>query len=141
MPRNERTTNKSSLIILFALAAMIPLGTAQADNAYTRCVDSVDVEGDFMSAYAECGGQWVQREDDRLNAVWKKVYGPLEGQTKKDLLAEQRAWIPYKESTCQFYLNGEWGRQGHAIDFPSCRAKVIAARTDELLAYGKFFGN
>ena len=141
MKRRLKTMHKASTFTLCVLAAVSPLSAALADSAYKRCTTSADDKTDFMSAYGQCGADWIQREDDKLNAVWKKVYGPLEGQTKKDLLAEQRAWIPYKESTCQFYLNGDWGRQAFQIDFARCRAKVIASRTRELQAYGKYFGN
>lgn len=65
----------------------------------------------------------------------EKVYGQADGQTKTDLLAEQRLWNSYKESSCNFYANGDWGREGQVLSYPSCRASVIEARTKQLQEY------
>jgi len=53
-------------------------------------------------------------------------------------LAEQRKWNIYKESSCLFYANGDWGRQGQVLDYAACRAEVIQERTKALKVYGKY---
>lgn len=107
---------------------------AHADEVYKACLDKSDGTN---TAWAGCGAQWVEREDGKLNAAWKRLYAELDGQTKIDLLAEQRAWNAYKETSCVFYTNGDWGREGDVLDYFDCRANVIAARTRELDAYLK----
>ncbi|MFD2252538.1 uncharacterized protein YecT (DUF1311 family) [Pseudochelatococcus lubricantis] len=119
--------------IAFLVAAS---GSALADAAYDQCIAKADGTN---TAWAQCGGDWVAREDAKLNKVWHQVYGQTDGQTKTDLLAEQRLWNAYKESSCNFYANGDWGREGQVLNFSECRAKVIAARTGELQEYGRFF--
>lgn len=86
-------------------------------------------------AWAACGGEWVAREDAKLNATWKRLYEASEPNTKKNLLAEQRAWNAFKEKSCRFYGNGDFGREGQVLHFPACRAEVIARRTEALKRY------
>lgn len=118
---------------VFLAAAAAP---AAADDLYDQCLKKADGTN---TAWAQCGGEWITREDAKLNKAWHQVYGQTDGQTKTDLLAEQRLWNAYKESSCNFYANGDWGREGQVLNFSECRASVIAARTAELQEYGKFF--
>ncbi|WP_157020312.1 lysozyme inhibitor LprI family protein [Mesorhizobium xinjiangense] len=118
------------------LALMLVAGPAAGDAIYDGCIDKSDGTN---AAWAQCGGDWLKREDKKLNATWKTTFAATDGQTKKDILAEQRLWIAYKESACSFYANGDWGREGQVLDYAACRAGVIAARTKELQAYGDFF--
>ena len=87
--------------------------------------------------YEKCGSEWVAREDAELNRVWRRVYGGLESRAvKRDLLAEQRRWVKYKESSCLLFRNREeFGSIGWALQFPTCRAGVIRERTDRLRQY------
>ncbi len=121
-------------VFLLIGATMHPVA---ADAIYNRCIDQSDGTN---FAWAECGGEWVKREDEKLNATWKKVFAQVEGQSRTDLLAEQRLWIAYKDSACTFYANGDWGREGQVLHYAACRAGIIATRTRELEAYGDFFG-
>lgn len=120
--------------LVLALAFLLPAFCANADPIYDKCIDKSDGTN---GAWAECGGEWMKRADEAMNAAWKKIYGKAEGQTKTDLLAEQRLWNAYKESSCNFYANGDWGREGQVLSYPSCRAEVIEARTKQLLGYGE----
>lgn len=105
----------------------------RADDAYDACMKKAQSNPDF----AECGGAYMKRADDALNAAWKKVYPLASGQTAKDLLAEEQAWIAYKDKSCLLYANGENGREGEVISYPACRAGVIENRTKELISIGK----
>jgi uncharacterized protein YecT (DUF1311 family) len=126
--------------LLFAamlLAVGLGVAPASSDELWSACIDR---SPGTNTQWAQCGGEWIEREDDRLNATWQRVYGATTGQTHTDLLAEQRAWIGYREAACRFYSNGDWGREGQVLDAPACIAGVIAARTAELEAYGEFLG-
>jgi uncharacterized protein YecT (DUF1311 family) len=109
---------------------------AMADDIYDRCIDQSDGTN---AAWSQCGAAFIKRADDDLNAAWKRVYGATSGQTKQDLLAEQRKWNAFKEASCRFYANGDWGRQGQVLDYAACRAAVIEERTEALEVYGKYF--
>jgi uncharacterized protein YecT (DUF1311 family) len=111
-------------------------GPATADDEYDRCINASDGTN---TAWSTCGSELLKREDDKLNTTWKRVYEGLPVQTKADLLEEQRAWNAFKEKSCLFYANGDWGREGQVLHFPNCRASLIAERTATLEAYGAFF--
>lgn len=112
---------------------LLSASAAWADDAYDACMKKAVTNFDF----SECGAAYVKRADNALNAAWKETYRLASGQTAKDLLAEEQAWIAYKEKSCLFYANGESGRQGQVIDFPGCRGAVIEQRTKELVSIGK----
>jgi uncharacterized protein YecT (DUF1311 family) len=112
---------------------VIGVGAARADSVYDACMKTANTNADF----GECGGAYVKRADDALNAAWKQTYKLATGQTAKDLLAEEQAWIAYKEKSCLLYANGERGREGEVIAFPACRGQVIEQRTKDLVGIGK----
>lgn len=111
------------------LGAIALAGPALADAEYDRCIarsNSTNVE------WAACGGAWIEREDRRLNETWRRLLPKLPRQSRADLLAEQRAWIAYKDKACTFYRNGDFGREGQVLHGPRRLAGVIARRRDEL---------
>ncbi len=112
---------------------LIGAGAARADAVYDACMKTATSNVDF----AQCGGAYVKRADDALNAAWKETYRLASGQTAKDLLAEEQAWIAYKEKSCLFYANSDSGREGQVISFPGCRGQVIEQRTRDLVGIGK----
>lgn len=124
-----------SLALLLAICAVAPV---RADEVYEKCIEESDGTN---FEWGKCGGEMIDREDAKLNATWKRVYALTSDETKKDLLAEQRAWNAFKERSCKFYANGEWGREGSVVHFMLCRAAVIAERTRALDFYGEFIGN
>ena len=50
------------------------------DQLYRKCIDESDGTN---TAWAECGGAWLEREDEKLNAVWKKLYAAASGKRRK----------------------------------------------------------
>jgi uncharacterized protein YecT (DUF1311 family) len=120
-------------ILATALLALTAV-PALADAEYDRCI--ADADG-TNTAYAACGGDWIKRADDQLNAAWRalKPEAEADDEVYKALLAEQRAWNDYKEKSCLFLATGWFGREGQAISYPDCRASVIEARTSELKDY------
>ena len=121
--------------LLAASLCLLVLGSsgARADATYDACMKAASTN----VAFGECGKAYLKRADDALNAAWKQTYRLASGQTAKDLLAEEQAWIAYKEKSCLFYANGENGREGEVISYPGCRGQVIEQRTKDLIAIGK----
>lgn len=128
-PIRKQSPIAGALLLLFLC---VP---ASADAVYDKCVNASDGTNQAFSA---CGADWMKREDDKLNAAWKRVFPQLEGDAKAALLAEQRAWNAFKEASCKFYATGDFGREGEAVQFPICRAGMVAARAAVLDGYGKF---
>jgi uncharacterized protein YecT (DUF1311 family) len=121
------------LLATFLGLLVIGSSAARADAVYDACMKAANTNVDF----GECGKAYLKRADDALNAAWRETYRHASGQAAKDLLAEEQAWIAYKEKSCLLYANGESGQEGQAISFPGCRGQVIEQRTKELVGIGK----
>jgi uncharacterized protein YecT (DUF1311 family) len=127
------TLSSRVLIGPLVLLAFGACAAAHADAIYDKCIQAANSNVDFDT----CGAAYIKRADDALNQTWRQVFGATSGQTRTDLLAEQRAWITFKDLSCKFYANGDQGREGAVIGFPGCRGQVIEARTKDLDVIGK----
>lgn len=129
-----------NFVVTFGLAigATLIASAAMADEYHDQCVARGRTSVDF----SECGSSWVGREESRLMQAWKRTYGALSlPSAKARLLAEQRKWIAYKDSSCALYgAAEEFGSIGWSIALPNCRARVIRDRTDQLNEYRTFKG-
>jgi uncharacterized protein YecT (DUF1311 family) len=114
-------------------AGLCAAAPAIADAQYDKCIDESDGTN---VAWDECRGDWIERADKALNAVWRELRKVI-GNTAKALLDDQTAWNDYKEKSCLFYANGDSGREGEVLSCPACRARVIEARTTDLKSYLK----
>ena len=118
------------LLIAMALVAT-PAPESAGERAWRACVDRTTTNYDW----AKCGGEYVRRADAALNAEWNLLLALAEGKTRANLLAEERAWITYRTKACEFYADGEQGREGQVLHYQGCVAGVIERRTAELAAY------
>jgi len=115
---------------LILLALQLLALPARADDAYDVCLRKADVSMQEMGA---CGGAWMEREDTRLNAAWQALLEELPEEGQPMLRDEQRAWLAYRDRSCLFYLDpAAYGSIGRHLSYPSCRAFVIAQRTQAL---------
>jgi uncharacterized protein YecT (DUF1311 family) len=119
---------KTLAFIISLLFTTLAIPPAWADALYDKCANT---EGPKDA----CPYEWHVRADRRLNEAWKSFYENAEGRTKSDLLAEQRAWNAYKEKSCNFLRNGEWGQVGETRHFHICRIKIIENRIEEIQSY------
>lgn len=120
---------KKRLLAIAALCLCAP--AAQADRAWETCMDNSDQSD---PAAIDCNNQWIRREEALLASTWKKTLALVGGSKSKQgasLLAEQRAWIVFKDKSCQHYYTpglSSLERRNGGI----CRARVIADRTAQL---------
>jgi uncharacterized protein YecT (DUF1311 family) len=113
---------------------------AAAPQTYDLCmaVATTTVE------YSDCGVRELERQEAQLAAAWKAAlaeydasvmpgpeFDPESVKSKQALLAEQEAWIRYKDLSCQYLTEG-FGSKGRMVDFPICRSKIIADRVTYL---------
>lgn len=121
-------------ILACFVAALAWTTPASADTAYDQCIQrsSTNLE------WAECGDALLQRLDIALNAAWKKANASIDEQSRKDLLAEQRAWLKFRDASCMFWANGSFGREGQVLHFFGCRAAITKARIADLEGVNEF---
>ena len=114
----------------FFLGALLWSSPALADGIYEQCIKSTSTN----TEWASCGAAYLKRLDNALNAAWKKTVSSLDAKSRAQLLREQQAWIKFKDASCQFYANGDFGREGQVVHYVECRAAIIEARISDLNA-------
>lgn len=100
-----------------------------ADSKYDQCIDLADGTN---TAWAECGAEYLTRLDAELNEAWQDVFPELSSAGQTLLRTEQRAWNTFKEASCLYYGNGDFGREGQVLEQPACRAQIIEDRIEYL---------
>ncbi len=86
---------------------------------------------------AQCLGEQMHETDQRINAVYKQLMGTLPETGKRDLRAEQRAWLKKRDATCRLdnkETNRERWMQAILADHPKtiCVVRFTNLRADEL---------
>jgi uncharacterized protein YecT (DUF1311 family) len=117
-----------------ALAALGRATPASADDAYSHCLDNSSTNLEW----GECGEALLERLDAALNTAWKGAKASVDQQTQKDLLVEQRAWLKFRDSSCRFWANGSFGRDGQVLHFIQCRAEITKTRISDLNEISEF---
>lgn len=104
-------------------------GTPSAVDAWQQCIDNTATNVEWGG----CSATYLKRLDNELNAAWKKAYASLDDvQSRASLLQEQRAWLKFKDASCQYYANGSFGREGQVLHFAACQGEIIEARIKDL---------
>lgn len=128
-------TTVRSLVLAVSAALIVAAawpGAARADAAYGKCMAASNGSN---QAWLRCGNEYLDREKQKLDVLWKRFIRGQEGQTKADLLAEQQSWQEFSKAACEFYDNGEFGREGQVLNYPVCKARLFADRTRTLTTY------
>lgn len=120
------------VVLLLAFGSPVAAQAPAVDGRLSALGECLERSDGTNTAWGICGGAEVERQEQRLNAAWKRVSPMLDPQSRADLLAEQRAWISFKDKSCLYLANGQKGRQGQVLEFPACRAAVVADRAGYL---------
>ena len=95
---------------LFLAACLFIAGPALASDDkfskdYQRCLDQA------VSTYdiTECAQQELEKQDARLNSVYKKVRDMESESQKKNLQEAQRAWIKFRDTWGAYLYDPEGG--------------------------------
>jgi uncharacterized protein YecT (DUF1311 family) len=121
-----------TLGLVIAAAGPVPALAADAPAAFEACMDAAR----STPAYAECTTNEIARQDRLLNDVWRRVSEQLKSFSAPSfnlLLIEQRKWVQWKDSACQYYQEG-FGSEGRAIQYPLCFIKILRDRVAYLQA-------
>lgn len=114
------------------LGAVLCAGSAAADDKYSACVDTTSSNDEW----AKCGGEFIEREEAKMDEAWQRLMEQTEGDTTAALKAEQQAWTEFRKEACEFYSDPvAFGREGQVLSYPNCVAETIAGRTAQLKAY------
>ena len=96
------------------------------DEGERQCVFNL-VEGSSNLGTADCYRvEWVIW-DNLLNENFKNLMGALDNQQTAKLRAMQQAWIAYRDTTCNFYMDKVQGSMAIPMG-TACAARETARR-------------
>ncbi len=120
-------------LVLAVLLIGAAVAVAQEENLSQTYYDCMEKSGGVTLEMLNCIQAETERQDDRLNAVYKKLMAGLSKAQKQRLKKAQRLWIQYRDANVDFYGDPEGGtlaRVNAALTF----LRMTADRADELEA-------
>jgi uncharacterized protein YecT (DUF1311 family) len=98
---------------------------------YATCMDKSD---GVTMGMIECITAEHQRQDGRLNKIYKAVMAELPPPRKKQLQTAQRAWLNYRDANCAFYDDPDGGTLAR-VNANDCMMTTTAERARELESF------
>ena len=100
-----------------------------------RCIGDVDAAADrkLADCYEIEGSIW----DDLLNQNYKRLLNTLDDEQTVKAGAMQRAWIAYRDTTCQFYWDKIQGTMANHMK-AACVTRESARRAMLLAFFSRF---
>ncbi|MFJ4065109.1 lysozyme inhibitor LprI family protein [Pseudomonas sp. NPDC089996] len=113
---------------LMLLAFVAPLALADDNSpAYGQCMDKAS----STLAMSSCIQNETQRQDQRLNRVYKQLMAKLEPGPQKSLRDVQRQWIAYRDANCRFHVQVSGGTMAQ-LEGGMCVLDMTRERAAEL---------
>ena len=116
--------------ILLALSQSAVNADAELNPEFSSCMDQ---SGGVTVNMIDCIGQEHERQDVRLNRVYKTLMDTLPAARKTALRDAQRAWLKYREANCHFYNDPDGGTMAR-VQANDCFMTETAKRAKELEA-------
>lgn len=116
-------------VLLIGAAAAV----AQEENLSQTYYDCMEKSGGVTQNMLNCIHAETERQDDRLNAVYKKLMANLRKAQQERLKKAQRLWIQYRDANVEFYGDPEGGTLAR-VTAASTFLQMTADRADELEA-------
>ncbi len=91
----------------------------------TPCTNTPEARSEVGTA--DCYRVETAIWDDLLNENYKALLGALDDQQAAKLRAMQRAWIAYRDTTCEFYWEKIQGTMANSM-ISACEARETARR-------------
>ena len=118
--------------IALAVAAIMPLASQAQDAGLSKQFNAcMEKSGGVTQSMVECIGAETQRQDARLNKVYKALAANLSPERKKQLQEAQRAWIKFRDANCGFYYDPDGGSMAR-VSANDCVMTMTGNRAKEL---------
>jgi uncharacterized protein YecT (DUF1311 family) len=128
---SDRAMQLNDARYLFAALLIIapaPAFGQQEDQYSAEWKKCIDAAGGSDLNMKDCNDAEAQRQDTKLNEVYKRLMSQLPPGRKKQLQEVQRLWIKYTDANCGF-LDDPDGGTAARLAASSC---VLQARTDKV---------
>ena len=116
------------LLSLCCISQIAFAGDIGLTKQYSVCMDKSD---GVTSNMIDCIVDETNRQDVRLNKVYKAFMAELSAERRKQLQTAQRAWITYRDANCNFYFDPDGGTIAR-VNSNSCFMSETATRAKEL---------
>ena len=116
------------LLSLCCISQIAFAGDIGLTKQYSVCMDK---SGGVTSNMIDCIVDETNRQDVRLNKVYKAFMAELSAERRKQLQTAQRAWITYRDANCNFYFDPDGGTIAR-VNSNSCFMSETATRAKEL---------
>jgi uncharacterized protein YecT (DUF1311 family) len=84
-----------------------------------------------------CATYWFISEDLAMNDLLKQLMADRQGKPQQKLLQDsQRAWLAYRDASCEFEAAGNLGGALAPVDALQCRKTATELRNAQLRTYG-----
>ncbi|MCH9764938.1 MAG: lysozyme inhibitor LprI family protein [Alphaproteobacteria bacterium] len=115
-------------LFLLAIAIAGPASVVHADD----CANAGSIK-----AMSDCAKMAYKKSDAKLNALYKQIRQRLDGETntKKQLLATQRAWLAFRDAECTFSSSAVSGGSIYSTVHTECADKLTRKRISDFEAY------
>jgi uncharacterized protein YecT (DUF1311 family) len=120
--------------VVLGIAYFLGTSIAAAENnreltqEYLTCLDKAN---GVTFSMIDCIVAETSRQDNQLNANYKRLTSKISPKRKEALLNAQRAWIRFRESNCNFYGDPEGGTSAR-LSANECLLNATADRAKEL---------
>ena len=85
----------------------------------------------------DCAAFEFKNADKKLNTVYSAYLTRLDTQQKKQLKDAQRAWIKFRDLSCEFESSGVDGGSAYPMVLQNCLTAKTRARIDDLVKLGQ----
>ena len=127
---------KMILTLLFAvLGSPLAAHDEAATNENPELGTCIDNAGLVDLAVRDCYVDFAAAEDDRLNRAWRDLMTVVGGKTSPEgaaLLAEQRAWLAYRDASCKHYVTSSAPGTLDRLQQQICYTEIISQRADAI---------
>jgi uncharacterized protein YecT (DUF1311 family) len=109
--------------------AQDPAAPASPADPYDTCLQTAET----TIAMSECNAAEYQRQDTRLNAVYKELREQLgDDEARTKLKKAELAWIAFRDTECEFEADENRGGTLEGINYGGCRIHMTRERADVL---------
>jgi uncharacterized protein YecT (DUF1311 family) len=115
----------SSLLVNIAPAA----ASSEPSAEFSACMDG---SGGVTASMLDCLGAENKRLDDALNALWQSKFPNRSDILRDKLRTSQRAWITYRDATCDFHAAQHQGGSFASVAYADCYREATTDRFDWL---------
>lgn len=130
----------SCVLLKDAPASSEDVRPVDCGNAQTQADMNQCAAGDYRKADAAMNAQWAETRAAML--AWDKATPPSQDNgAAKRLLSSQRAWLAYRDATCDVEGYSVEGGSMQPLIVSSCLTELTTLRTEELKSLGSLYEN